>query len=340
MKARGGIVLVVLVLLGVLAAGAILIHLHEAQPIAEHIHGAVHGVLPGGGSGDAPGNESGDLDAATIRAREGVATIGRRWDAAAFAETVSLYTAVHRDIEWPGLLEPEAFRYGPGEQQTLELFRPEQGFSEPGPVFVFLHGNGLGSSDRNVPRSDGLMYSHLGKLAATFGGIGVSMNYRSDPGETLESGAEDVRLVIEWVVEHIAPYGGDPDTIVLLGNSDGGTRVAAYLFDEELQMASGPGVAAAILSSVYFGNLQPAIEERVLTYRGERVPLALWVAEYDTARVSAGIADLHELLCRKYDGCPWFETIADHNHVSQVMSLGTSDTSVANSLIRFYHTVR
>lgn len=340
MKARGGIVLILLVVLGAIFAGAVLIHLHGAQPMLAQLHGAALHALHGTALDGESGGESDGLDEATIHARDGVAAIGNRWDADAFAETVALYTAVHRNIEWPGLLEPETFHYGPDPQQTFELFRPEQGFSEPGPVFVFLHGNGLGTSDRIAPGSEGLIYSHMGKLAATFGGIGLSMGYRNGSVATLESGAEDLRLVIEWIVEHIAPYGGDPGTIVLLANSEAATRAAAYLFNEHLQMSSGPGVAAAILSSGLFGDLEPAIAESAYAYAGEHVPLALWTAEYDTQQVADGIADLHELLCRKYDGCPWFEQIPGHNHVSHIMSLGTSDTSVLNSFIRFYHTVR
>ncbi|HUF74549.1 MAG TPA: carboxylesterase family protein [Gammaproteobacteria bacterium] len=343
MKAKGGIVLGLIVVLSVLVGAAVLVHLHAPQPLLERLHDAVH---RGTGHGALPGSEAGAESraregvAAMSRAREGVAAIGSRWDAEAFAATVALYTAVHRELEWPGVLEPETVRYGDHEQQTFELFRPEQGFSEPGPVFVFLHGNGLGNSDRSAPGSDGFIYDHLGKLAATFGGIGVSMSYRNGAGTAVESGAEDLRLVIGWIVEHIAPYGGDPGTIVVLGNSEGATRTAAYLFDEDLQMASGPGIAAAILSSGLFGSLAPGIEELVRAYDGERVPLALWSAGYDTAEVSSGIADLHELLCRKYDGCPWFEQIEGHNHVSHVLSLGTDDTDVQNRLIRFYHTVR
>jgi arylformamidase len=340
MRARGGVLLIVLVLLGVLAAGAVLIHLHGTHAIAEHLHGAVHGAVHGVGADGPPGAESAVLDDASMRAREGVAAIGRRWDAAAFAETVALYTAVHRAIEWPGLLEPETVRYGADEQQTFVLFRPEQAFSEPGPVFVFVHGNGLGTSDRDAPGSDGLIYGHVGKLAATFGGIGVTMNYRNGPDATLESGARDLRLVIEWLEAHIAPYGGDPGTIVLVGNSEGATLAAAYLFNEEWQTAQGPGVAAAILTSGLFGDLEPGIAKLVYDYGGERVPIALWTAEYDPQPVADGIADLHELLCRKYDGCPWSERIDGHNHVSHIMSLGTSDESAAMSMIRFYHTVR
>jgi triacylglycerol lipase len=227
-------------------------------------------------------------------------------------------------------------------EQTFEVYRPEQGFSEPGPVFLFLHGNGLGNGDRIAPGSEGLIYSHLGKLGALAGGIGVAMSYRLPDGgsATLESSTDDLRSVIEWLRENVSSYGGDPDTIVILSNSEGATTAAAYLFNEDWQTDSGPKVAAAILASGLFGSLAPEVEQLVFAYEGERVPLALWTAQYDTAEVAAGIADLHESLCRKYDGCPWTDHLEGHNHVSHIMSLGTADTSVLNPFIRFYHTVR
>jgi triacylglycerol lipase len=371
MKASGRVLVVVLWVLGalgVLAVGAgVLLHLPAAHRHLAHLHGA-------GAGGESTGGfllESGPESEASTRAREGVAALGRRWDAAAFAETVALYTAVHRDLEWPGLLTPETVQYGPDARQTFELFRPEQGFSEPGPVFVFMHGNGLGSGDRVAPGSDGLLYSHTGKLAATFGGLGVNMSYRTranaasgasaansasvraaDSADAADSangadsasgraaGAEDLRLVIEWIVEHIAPYGGDPETIVLLANSEGATTAAAYLFNEEWQTSSGPRLAAAILSSGLFGALAPEIEQAVDAYAGAPVPLALWSGELDTVEVEAGIMALHDQLCEKHGDCPWFERLEGHNHVSHVMSLGTPDTSVLSAFIRFYHTVR
>ena len=322
-------------------------HLHS-----EALHGhfaAFHqraGIQASGPAAELLGGVGGD-PAANARARAGVAEIGRRWDEAAFTRTVALYTEVHRGIDWPGVRPSEAFRYGPDARQTVELYRPEQEFGEPGPVFLFLHGNGLGNGDRVVPGSDGLIYSHLGKLAATAGGIGVSMDYRIGAGNgdkggvaALERGAEDLRLVIDWIAAKIGAYGGDPETIVILASSEGATIAAGYLFNEQWQPQSGHGVAAAILSSGLFGTLAPEIEPLLFNYTGKRVPLALWSAEYDVAEVTAGIADVHEILCRKYDGCPWYEQINGHNHVSQLMSLGTADTDVLNRFIRFYHTVR
>ena len=350
MKRSSKVLLIGGSLVAVLVGVAAVLHLSEFQRHVAALHEGAgpHGTAGIHASGPAAVmvGESGGDPLVNARARDGVAAIGPRWDEAAFAETVALYTDVHRGVEWPGLLEPELVRYGPGVEQTFDVYRPEQEFSEPGPVFLFLHGNGLGSGDRMAPDSDGLIYSHLGKLGALAGGIGVSMNYRL-PGSrgdgmaaNLEAAAEDLRLVIEWLGENISEYGGDPGTIVILANSEAATTTAAYLFNEDWQTESGPKVAAAILASGLFGSLAPEIEPLVFAYAGERVPLALWTAQYDTAEVADGIADLHEILCRKYEGCPWTDHLAGHNHVSHIMSLGTADTSVLNSFIRFYHTVR
>jgi triacylglycerol lipase len=273
-------------------------------------------------------------------AREGVAAIGREWNAAVYAETIRLYTAVHREIEWPGVLEPEVVAYGTDPQQTLRMFRPEQGFSEPGPVIFFVHGNGLGEASDTAPGSDSLIYSHVGKLGAQFGGIGITVSYRTGATGNGNSGPEDLRLALEWTQANVARYGGDANTIVLLACSDGATIAARYLFDESAQTESGPGIAVAFLISGLFGDEAHGLGRLVDRYDGVRVPLALWSAGYDTGRVQAGIAGLYAQLCRKYDGCPWFEQLQGHNHLSAILSLGTSDASAQNALIRFYHTVR
>ena len=351
MKRSSKVLLIGGSVVAVLAGAAALLHSPLLHRHGAALHGAagLHGragIHASGPAAEMVGDAGGD-PLVNARARDGVAALGARWDEAAFAETVALYTDVHRGVEWPGVLAPELVRYGPGVEQTFEVYRPEQGFSEPGPVFLFLHGNGLGNGDRIAPGSDGLIYSHLGKLGAMAGGIGVSMSYRVPGGSAadgaaaaLEAGAEDLRLVIEWLGENVAAYGGDPGTIVVVANSEAATTTAAYLFNEAWQTGSGPHVAAAILASGRFGSLAPALEQLVLDYEGERVPLALWTAQYDTAEVAGGIADLNELLCRKYAGCPWTDHLAGHNHVSHIMSLGTADTSALNSFIRFYHTVR
>lgn len=332
----------------VLAGAGFLMH----SPAAWHRLGGLHGtagIHASGPAAEVVGAMTGD-PAANERARAGVARIGRQWNEAAFAGTVALYTDVHRGIGWPGVLAAETVRYGEAPAQTFELYLPEQEFSEPGPVFLLLHGNGLGSFDRIAQGSDGLIHSHLGKIGAVAGGIGISMNYRGPEAlrnraavpslAALAAGAEDLRLVIEWIVGNIGAYGGDPETIVLAANSEAATIAAAYLFNEEWQTAAGPGIAAAVLSSGLFGSRAPQIEELIGRFDGRPVPLALWSGEFDVPEVAGGVDALHEQLCRKYQQCPFFETFPGHNHLSYLMSMGTADTYAMNALIEFYHTVR
>lgn len=333
MKQSGqALVLFIIVFAGLLMLAAFLIHWPGARPVLEHLHGPMPAIPTAADDGAEP-------DAAA-RARASAAALGRRWDEAAFEQTVALYTTVHRDLEWPGLLDAETITYGQDPQQNFELFRPEQDFSEPGPVFVFVHGNGLGAGDWRIPGSDGLLLTHAGRLAATVGGIGVLMNYRTGVSATPGSGAEDLRLVVEWLQKNIAPYGGDPETVVVLGHSEGATLTATYLFDEDAQPATGPGIAAAVLSSGLFGEAAPRLPVLVETYGGQRVPLALWSAEFDTEAVESNIVEFHRQLCAKFPDCPWYERLDGYNHMSQLFSFGTSDTTVMNAFVRFYHTVR
>lgn len=333
MKPRNRAFLTVIAVVAVVAGAAVLLHLPAAQPLLADLHGSPRG-------GTVPGADAEARSDATARALAGVAAIGDRWDRAAYAETVSLYTAVHRDLDWPGLLEPETFAYGPDPQQNLDLFRPEQEFSEPGPVFVFIHGNGLGADDWRIQASEGLLLAHAGRVAATAGGFGVLMNYRTGPVANAASGAEDLRLVIEWIRTNIRPYGGDPETIVVVGHSEGALLTATYLYDEQSQLASGSGIAAAVLSSGSIGEAWPQLASLVDDYRGERVPVALWRAGFDTVQVRDDTQSLYERLCEKFDDCPWLEQFDGYNHVSQIFSFGTDDGTVMNAFIRFYHTVR
>ena len=270
----------------------------------------------------------------------GVRAIGKRWDRDAFAETIRLYTAVHREVPWPGVLAPETHAYGEDPRQTLSLFRPEQAFSEPGPVFLFLHGNGLGDSAPTAPGSDGLIYSHLGKLGASFGGLGVIASYRDAESADVVSGIEDLRQLLSWLTRNVARFGGDPDTIVLLAAGEGAAHAARYLFARDGQTAAGPGLAAAVLISGLFGDQAPGLTDAVDAYDGPRVPLALWSGEHDPAPTEIGVAELYAQLCRKYRDCPAFAQLQGHNPISHVLTLGTADTGVMNALIGFYHTVR
>lgn len=319
----------VFVILLALAAGAGLLGVRAMS------QGGVHSV-PTRGEPDAQGND------ATLQARRGIAEMGSAWDAEVFSETVRLYTDVHNGTTWPGILEPETIQYGPDREQTLMLIRPEQDFSELTAVVVFLFGNGLERDDSVTEQTlDGAnaIFGRVSQFAALFGGLGIAINYRTGNDAASRSGAEDVQLALEWVQDNIESYSGDPNGVILIANSLGATHAASYLFNESLHSEEGPALASAILSSGLFGEeVARDLESLVNRYEGPRVPLALWVAQYDTPAVKAGVHEFYAQLCRKYDECPTLESIEGHNHLSHAMSFGTSDTTAQDLFIKFFHT--
>ena len=358
MSSRKTFAIAALIAVPLIAIGtAVWLHLDTGHgPLAAHL-AALHGS-PGSdesphGSSEQSANGEQAPDPLRI-AQRGVADIGSVWNYAARAQTVRLYANVHRDIEWPGLLPVETINYGPQAQQKLTLWRPEQEFIEPSLVLLFLHGDGLDGNSQMLADSEDLMFGHLGKLAATFGGIGIVADYRTvtDAGGSSfadpATGSEDLRLILRWIQANVAPMGGDPDTVILLANSQGATLGARYLFDESAQLSDGPGIAAAILSSGQFGSRAPDLADLIAEYDGKQVPLSLWQGGLDTAEIKAGVAEVYAQICRRFDNCPTFTELLGHNHLSHILTLGTEQsfefrrivTTPLQALISFYHTVR
>ena len=127
-------------------------------------------------------------------------------------------------------------------------------------MFVFVHGGGFIGGDKHVPGSPA--YDFLGAWAVRNGWVGVTITYRLAPGHTWPSGAQDVASAVAWIRNNIADYGGDPDRIVVAGNSAGAVHVASYVTGQASagqDSGSLDGVrGAAILSGFY----QVALDER------------------------------------------------------------------------------
>ncbi|MFJ6112708.1 alpha/beta hydrolase [Agrococcus sediminis] len=101
----------------------------------------------------------------------------------------------------------------------------------PLPVYVYFHGGGWTSGDKAA----------LTKYCASqsVGGmVVVNANYRRATRAHMGHILQDAAAVMAWVTEHIASYGGDPESVVLGGDSAGG-QIAALLtaasFHPELQ---------------------------------------------------------------------------------------------------------
>ena len=101
----------------------------------------------------------------------------------------------------------------------LDVFRrrgEDHGAHSKKPVLLFVHGGGWMIGNKEY---QGLPL--LNRFAAR-GWVAFSINYRLSPRATFPAHVIDVKRAIAWLRAHAAEYGGDPDCIVIAGNSAGG----------------------------------------------------------------------------------------------------------------------
>ncbi|KAH7076184.1 Alpha/Beta hydrolase protein [Paraphoma chrysanthemicola] len=123
---------------------------------------------------------------------------------------------------------------------NLNIARPKlDQRAEKLPVMVWIHGGSFwyGSKDEPTTAPEGLIRQSVLNGAPV---IHVSLNYRLGffgfaQSHTLQcegsenAGLRDQRLAIEWVRDHIATFGGDPENITILGQSSGGLAVGMQI---------------------------------------------------------------------------------------------------------------
>ncbi|HEY5623691.1 MAG TPA: alpha/beta hydrolase, partial [Gammaproteobacteria bacterium] len=179
-------------------------------------------------------------------ARATVAALGKQWNGQVNTATRAAYVKLQQQVDPGPVKQISDISYGSHDLQNFDLFYME-GSTEPGPVVIYFHGGGLTGGDK--VGADGLIYSNISRFIARMGGVGVNANYRLVPEVRFPAGAEDLHLLLEWVHENVADYGGDPGSVFLMGNSAGSRHVATYLFHEASQFDDGPRIIGAMLGS-------------------------------------------------------------------------------------------
>jgi len=117
------------------------------------------------------------------------------------------------------------------ERQTLDVYAPTEGKNHP--VVVWIHGGGWHSGDKKDVKQKPQAFTDKGFVF-------VSINYRLQvwtdphlsPGVTIKQIAEDVAKAIHWTHAHAGDYGGDPNTIFVMGHSAGAQLAALVCTDD------------------------------------------------------------------------------------------------------------
>ncbi|MBT2394592.1 alpha/beta hydrolase [Streptomyces sp. ISL-100] len=101
----------------------------------------------------------------------------------------------------------------------VRVYRPDAA-PGPRPTVVYFHGGGwviggLDSHDDSVR-----------ELCRTSGAVLVSVDYRLAPEAPFPAAVEDAYAALLWAADHAGELGGDPDALVVAGDSAGGTLSA------------------------------------------------------------------------------------------------------------------
>jgi para-nitrobenzyl esterase len=148
---------------------------------------------------------------------------------------------------WQGVVD--AFDYGPACPQAgnepnqsedclfLNVWTPSLDARARLPVMVYIHGGAYNTGSGASPLTDGA------QLAQEHNVVVVTLNHRLNafgylyleqllPGFRPDSGNAgqwDLILALEWLSNNCARFGGDPNKVMLFGQSGGGAKIATLM---------------------------------------------------------------------------------------------------------------
>ena len=145
----------------------------------------------------------------------------------------------------------------------LSVYMPSQPppAGEQYPVMVWIYGGGFrkGSPDSYdgtamAALEDGAVVVTISYRVGIFGFYGADELRSRDPaGSTGNYGLQDQRAAMAWVHDHIDAFGGDPDNVMIFGQSAGAASVSIHTVSE----ASWPYFHKAGAHCIAFQLMQP-----------------------------------------------------------------------------------
>ena len=122
----------------------------------------------------------------------------------------------------------------------LNVWTPALNDDGKRPVMVWFHGGGFSSGSGSSRAYDGVRLASRGDVVV------VTVNHRLNVlgylalghyGKEFEdsavAGVLDMVLALEWVRDNIAVFGGDPNNVMIFGESGGGAKVSTLLATEK-----------------------------------------------------------------------------------------------------------
>jgi para-nitrobenzyl esterase len=158
---------------------------------------------------------------------------------------------------------------------VLNLWTPQPQASGKRPVIVRFHGGGFYGGSSNSPGGDGEMLARFGDCVV------ITVNHRlsalgylylGDDGDFADSGSvgmQDLVACLRWVHNNVGAFGGDPNRVLIFGQSGGGAKVSHLLAMPEAQgvyHAAGVMSGSRLTAMTREAALEPA--EKLLSKLG------------------------------------------------------------------------
>lgn len=129
--------------------------------------------------------------------------------------------------------------YGEGPRHTLDIYAPET-VAASAPVVVFFYGGGWETGAKE-------MYRFVGYSLAAQGLVVVIPDYRLHPAVEFPAFMNDAAEAVTWTRSNVARFGGDPNSLFLMGHSAGAHIATLLSMDPEyLLSVSAPAEAPSI----------------------------------------------------------------------------------------------
>ena len=192
----------------------------------------------------------------------------------------------------PSLQKPHS-TYGenePGYAEdclVLNVWTPAVGDGKKRPVMFYCHGGGYSTGSAGSTAQDG------SRLAATYDVVVVASNHRlgllgylylgelggEDYAQSGNHGMLDIVAALGWVKANIAAFGGDPDNVMIFGESGGGFKTGTLL-----AMPAAHGLFHKC--SIESGAAPRRMEKAEATETARRVLKGLGIAPNDLGKLA------------------------------------------------------
>ena len=228
------------------------------------------------------------------------------------------------------------------QKHGLDLYIPSGKTNAP--VFFFIHGGAWRSGDRS-------QYPAVGNRFAREGILTVIPSYRLAPEHPHPAQIEDVAAAFDWVVRHVAAFGGDTSRIFVGGHSAGGHLAALLSLDENalkpFNLSPKRICGTIALSGVYnltldqgqgsvFGT-DPEIRKGaspLFHVNGDRPPFLVTYCQWDYWSLPTQAKEFHTALAESSVPAQ-LVFIPNENHISEMVHVPNDNDPTAGAILDF-----